>query len=263
MRGERVPQRVRADPHLRARAADVAPHEPVDAARGQAAAAVVEKERVAGGPPAPRPVRPGRGRPQRAPILQIAAHRRGRRPVERQHALLAALPAHAQHPAAQIDVFEVQTDQLAQAQTRRVEQLQHGAVAPAERRRGVGRPEQLLHLDRVEMRRHLALDARGGDQRSRILRQVPGPAQIAAERADGGQPPRRRRARVAAAMQLAEEGPDAAVVEIGRTHRARPRRGPRGTPAAARDRSGRPPRCGARRSGCSADGRGTTRVALS
>ena len=57
------------------------------------------------------------------------------RTVERHDPFLAALPEHAHHPATQIDVFEAQPDELAEAKPGGIEQLEDRAVAAAERRR--------------------------------------------------------------------------------------------------------------------------------
>ena len=212
-----MPERVRADAGRRARPQDVPTHETVDAARREPVAAIVEEQRVVHGPRGPR----ARRRLQRPPVLEVAAHGGGRGPVERQDALLAALAADAKHPVRQVDVLEVQADELAQAQARRVEQLQDGAVAPAERRRVVRRCEQLPHLDDVEMGGHPAVDAGRRDRRPGVPIELPVPAQIAAERPYGGQPPGGGDPRVAAPVQLAQKRPDAAVVEVGRPHAAR------------------------------------------
>jgi hypothetical protein len=66
--------------------------------------------------------------------------------VERQQALFAALAHDADHPAAHVQVFEIDRDQLAQAQPGGVEQLEDGTIAAAERSGGVRRLDQARHL---------------------------------------------------------------------------------------------------------------------
>ena len=114
---KRVPQRVRADAEPRAARGHVASHQPIDAARRQASAAVVEEQRhrarsatcgpatpariSAAAPPHPRDrVRAARA-PQAtsaAPVAQPGPQRGLRRSVERHQPLLAALAEHPHHP---------------------------------------------------------------------------------------------------------------------------------------------------------------------
>jgi hypothetical protein len=82
----------------------------------------------------------------RARLTQVARNPVARYLAKRHQALLAALAQHAQHAFVHADVEGLERDQLAHAQAAGVHQLQHGAVAQAQRRIHVGRAQQQFHL---------------------------------------------------------------------------------------------------------------------
>src|SRR5215831_11851971 len=108
MRRERVSERVRADAARDGRRAHVAADDAVDAARGDAAAAKIEEERLT---PARLTCRGGRVA-RRAlsdwsatgDVLQHRTNRRSRGPVERHEPLLPALASHAHDATRQVHV---------------------------------------------------------------------------------------------------------------------------------------------------------------
>ena len=192
---------------------DVFPHQTIHAARRQPRPLVVEEQRI-GGPaaarPVPRPRVPSRRVPRLGsadlfPVLQPRTNRRFGGSIERDDPLLAALSEHAHDPAAQIDVLEAESDELAQPQSRRVEQLQDRPVAAAERRRDVRHLEQPRHLRFTEMRRQALLAPRRADERRRVAVDRPFTPQVPAERPDRRELARRRRARVARACECRRE----------------------------------------------------------
>ena len=135
-------------PNFAPHSGDITPHEPIDAARSRAPAAIVEEERRlrASRVPCVFCPLPSALVPCRASIFQPGAQRVRRARVERHQPLLPPLAQHAHHPARQVHILHVQADQLAQPKPRRVEQLENGAVAAAERRRRVRHLEQPVHL---------------------------------------------------------------------------------------------------------------------
>src|SRR5947208_872662 len=166
-----MPQRMRADAHARAAGRDVAAHQPVDAADGQTSAAIVQEERAAGAGwagPAGRSVLPFQPFPPFLPtkdllaILQIFPNRRRRARIERHDARLASLAEDANHPCAHVDVVDIDAYELAEPQAGRVEQLEDGAVAPAEWRVAGRRGDERRHVRLRQMRRdaYLALGRR-------------------------------------------------------------------------------------------------------
>src|SRR5262249_15718984 len=119
---ERMAQRVRADAHPGAARGHVAAHQPVDAAYGEAAAAVVDEQRrfapdVLSGLSRTSSVRLMADTTyEQVAVLQVRAPGGSRTGVERHKALLAALAEHPHHPGAQVHIFHVEPDQLADAQ---------------------------------------------------------------------------------------------------------------------------------------------------
>ena len=91
---------------------------------------------------------------RRARLGEIALQPRQRLLAERHQPLLGALAGDAQRAFDEAHVHRLQADQLADAQPARVDQLEHGAVAQAERPLDVGRGEQRLDLRLAERLRH-------------------------------------------------------------------------------------------------------------
>ena len=135
VRGERVAQRVRADPVGQAVRRGVAADDVEHALPRDAPAAVVQHQRVA----------LWRLAEKRAAPHQVARDGLGGGPAARHDALAAALAETADEPGLTIDVLGTQADELRHAQAGAIEQLQRGAVAQAERRR-VGRLDQADRL---------------------------------------------------------------------------------------------------------------------
>jgi hypothetical protein len=102
-------------------------------------------------------------RPRMAPRASAgsAPASRLRLGAERHQALLAALAHHPQHAFVQAQLKGLERDQLAHAQAAGVHQLQHGAVAQAQRRVHVGRVQQRLHLRLAQRLGHAQRLARG------------------------------------------------------------------------------------------------------
>ena len=123
---ERVAQRVGADAHARAALRDVAPQQAIDAAAGQPRAAVVDEQRVrvfagfARFGETREALAVGRGGSRVATMAARsfihAFNAATGALVERQDSFLAALPHHADHPIAEVEILEVDRDELAQAQ---------------------------------------------------------------------------------------------------------------------------------------------------
>ncbi len=107
VRRKRVAQRVRADPGSGARGRHVAADDAVDAAHGEAAAPVVDEERIA---------LADAGRGGRRAALEIAAQRARRARIERHEPLFPSFPEHTDHLAGEVDVIESETRELAHAQ---------------------------------------------------------------------------------------------------------------------------------------------------
>src|SRR5438552_13517203 len=136
-------QRVWTDAESRAAAADITRHESLYAAAGESAAPRIHEQRIAAR--------------QCDAILQPASQRRGGFLIERDDAFFSSLPHHADHATRQIDILEVERDELAEPNAGCIKELEDGTVAPAERRRGIRRVQQLRHLVDGQMRRHLLL----------------------------------------------------------------------------------------------------------
>jgi len=104
-------------------------------ARVQPPAAGGQEERVVR---APRQLRPRLAQVARDDVRGFLA--------QRHDPLLAALAAHTHVLLLEVDVGEVEPDRLRAAQARRVDELDEGAVAKAERAVAVDRVDQLLDL---------------------------------------------------------------------------------------------------------------------
>ena len=127
---------------------------------------------------------------------------------------LAPLAEHADHPAGQVHVLQIQSHQFAEAQAGGVEELQDGPVAETERGRGIGRIEQRTHLVGGHVRRHAALHPRRGDERAGIGVEQPLATQIAREGADRGQLARGRRPGLPTLVDLGQVRPHQPVIEV-------------------------------------------------
>src|SRR5688572_26394233 len=146
MRRERMTQRVRADAELRAAFGHVPPYEAIDTTRRQALASIIEEQwsaRSTGAFYLRSALCP---LPWCGSIFEPRAESVSRRAVERNEPLFTALAQHPHHSTRQVHVFHVEPDQLAQPQARRVEELQDGSIAAAERRRGIRHLEQPVHF---------------------------------------------------------------------------------------------------------------------
>src|SRR5439155_21087992 len=78
-------------------------------------------------------------------IDEVGADGGGRAAVERHDAFLAALPEHPNHLRADVQIVHVEARQLGQPEPRGVEQLENRAVAAAERRGELCRPDEGRH----------------------------------------------------------------------------------------------------------------------
>src|SRR6266545_4099965 len=133
-------QRVRTDPESTAAAAYVARDEALHAPARQSPAARVDEERVSG----LRSAVCGPDKSNSVPVPLPQAFLGCR--IERDDALLASFAHDPDHAAGQVDVLEIERDQLAQTNARRIKELQDGAVSSAKRRRDVWSLQQLRHL---------------------------------------------------------------------------------------------------------------------
>jgi hypothetical protein len=156
----------------------------------------------------------GQRRAKRGAVREPRAKRRPRRLVERDEPLLRSLPHHAHHARGQVHVLEVEADELAQAESRCVEELENGAVAPAKGLGRVGHLEQRGHLVHGQMRRDLLLALRRHGERRGIGLNPPLALQVFHERAERGQLARRRRARLTLAVQLTHERANQIQVDV-------------------------------------------------
>ena len=93
---------------------------------------------------------PGQRRPR---VLQVARRPGGRLVADRDEPLLAALPDARQVVFVEMQIRDPDADELGDAHAGGVEQLEHRAVAQAERRRDVGLRDERVHLLEREERR--------------------------------------------------------------------------------------------------------------
>src|SRR6185503_18392777 len=155
VRRKRMPQRVRADPEARAARGDISGDEPLHTPPGQTCPPKVDEQRFGLSSQLwaldfglwaldfglwalgfwlwalglglwaltkDRAV----GKPRANRLLSGV--------VERHQAFLRALPHHTHHPCTQIHFVEIEADQLAQPQARRIEQLEDRPITASERR---------------------------------------------------------------------------------------------------------------------------------
>jgi hypothetical protein len=212
---------MRAHPVVEADRAGVALDDLVQPLAGQAGAAAVDEQvgLVA------------EGDEGRAPALDVDPRRRDGLAPDRDLALLGALASGAQHAERQVDVAHVEADGLRGAQAAGVHELEQGAIA---QRRGIGplrRAQQAGDLVAAEdLRQALAL-ARRAQVGRRIAVEHALAAQVAVEGAQarglalqrGG---RHRWAVLAAGRQLAQEGAEVLVVDLGDIDAAAPEERP-------------------------------------
>ena len=111
-------------------------------------------------------------------------------------------------------MIEVEADEFAQAQARRVHQLEHGAVAAAKRGRHVRRFEQAAHLVNLEMGRQLLFHARRGDERAGIAFDQALAAQVPHEGAHRRELARRCLPGTMRAVELGEKRTDGCQVTV-------------------------------------------------
>src|SRR5574341_205129 len=130
VRRERVPERVRAHPPGNAGRGGAPPHDRVDRARRQPAAAAIHEERATRVPAS----------------AEVRLERAGGRAAERDHPLLAPLAEDPHRPGAPVHVVEVEPHELGHAQSCGVQQL--------EDRDGAG-PAIAAHRPRLDQRGRL------------------------------------------------------------------------------------------------------------
>jgi hypothetical protein len=144
---------------------------------------------------------------QRRPrVAQVALDPAVRDFAERHEPFLRALAHHAHDALVEPDLDGLQRDELAHAQPARIHQLEHRAIAQAERRANVGRTEQRLDLRLGQRRRKPRGLLRRRDPQRRVRARVMlahGPAVIATEHRQA--PVRRRRLAVAARGDVADQ----------------------------------------------------------
>ena len=111
----------------------------------------------------------------------------------------------------------IEAGELAQPQTRRVEQLENRAIAARRAaRRLAGAVDEPGHLLLRQMRRHADFALRRRHQRAGIVVDQPFAAEVAEKRARGRELARGRGARQAALVQLGEKAADAPAIEVRR-----------------------------------------------
>ena len=211
VRGEGMPQRVRTDHRNACCSCDVPRHQPLNAAPGQSSAARIHEQRM---PP--------------AGVLRLGSSRLASRDRSVYHfrrlfsvdllngtmRSLRPLPMTRTIRPERSTSSRSSADELAQADTRRVEQLENGPIAATERRRDIRRLQQLRHLVDAEMRRHLLFPLRRDRQHRRIGIDQAFAAQVTGESPQRGQLARDRRARLSLTIQLAKISADHVEIEV-------------------------------------------------
>ncbi len=107
--------------------------------------------------------------------------------AERDQAFLAALAGDPQHALAQVDGIGRQVDQLTDAQAGGIHQLEHGAVAQAERRVDVGAGQQRVDLAFGERLGQQAGQLGRIEQRAGVVAAFAAADGIGEERTQGGE----------------------------------------------------------------------------
>ena len=140
MRGERVAQEVRMHPaRLEAGAVCKLAEDQEGTGAGERTPAGIQEEL---GPIAAIEVWPAEG--------EVAAHGLGSRAAQRNEALLAALPEHADDAVLEGDAVLLETHGLGDPEAGAVEELHQGPVAQRARRRTDGGVDETLGLSRRE-----------------------------------------------------------------------------------------------------------------
>jgi hypothetical protein len=143
---------------------------------------------------------------ERAGLLEIARDPHRRFVPDRDNPLLLPLPEGREVAGLEMQVLLAQRDELRDAQTGGVEQLDQRAVTHAPWRGGVGGPQQPLDVvARQELRQDLPRARRGQVER-RILGEVLMQDEKSIKAADARDQPRHRPRRLALAHQRADVG---------------------------------------------------------
>ncbi len=173
------------------------------AARGEAAAELVEEHRreIAG---------------MRLADLHPAVQGADRVAAQRRDALLAALASYPQHVRIAVPVLDVHTDDLGDSQAGRINRLQDGPVAQPHRLVGRRCFQELGDLNRRQEVRQLPPGPRRAERLGRIARREPFAAAEAKERAETGEPPGDGRFGVLALVQVADVSAKDADGDFGR-----------------------------------------------
>jgi hypothetical protein len=207
MRRERVPQEMRVN------AGGVEPRAFRDAAQDQERSGAREgaspgvQEEL--GPVAAVEVRPAAG--------QVAAQGRGGGPPDRDHALLAPLPEHADEPTVEVDAAALDADGLGDAETRPVEELDERLVAQRTRLDAARCLDQALDLAGRERLRQRLGPPRQRDARGRVVGPAAQELQVAEEAPCGCLAARDRRSGQPVGPELC--GVPLELVDRGARHR--------------------------------------------
>ncbi|MCY1286076.1 hypothetical protein D9M70_350350 [compost metagenome] len=201
MAGEAVAQHVRVQVLAEFAHAGLA-HAQLDRPRAEAAALLADEHRAVGRPAL---------RAQRQPGFQRGA----RLAADRQHAGLAALAVDFDQTGGEVELLEVEADQLGQAQSGGIEQLEQGLVAAGDEVVLDRAVEQLRRAVGIQGARQ-ALFALGRTQAAgRVVLAQPFADQVAIEAAHRRQQARQRAAGLALGVQAGDEAAQAARVERG------------------------------------------------
>ena len=198
--GEGVPERVRGNGFSDARLQRVAFDQLPDALPGEAVAGAVEEHPVLN------------GGEEGAHDFEVFGHAHDRRVMQGDKALLASLAENAHDAPLEIQIDGLQFDELGNAHTRGVQQLQHGPIPEPELAGGVRRVEQ---PDDLILRQHVGQEGREFgrvDEGGRVGGQFPPFDAPCEETAQGRNAPRERAGRVAAFAQPSDEQRDVFVV---------------------------------------------------
>ena len=127
------------------------------------------------------------------PEREVAPQRLGCRPSERDDALLAALPEHADDTVVEVDRASCEPDRLRDAEPRAVEELHERPVAHRAWGRAVGRVDEALGLGRGQRPRQRPGPPRGRDLRGGVLASPAEEHEVPEVRAHGREASRDRR----------------------------------------------------------------------
>ena len=181
--GARVTEYVRADAVRESDARARGAHNLPAALARDSTAARVQEDRVA---VARRLRTRARAVAQRQPPApEIFAQRRARGPSDGHHAFLVALAEHADQAVLEIEGIEIQSHELADADSGGIEELEDGPVALGERIAPRHRAEQCGDLDLVERLRDALRHSRRHHNLARVVREEAFAHQEPVERAHG------------------------------------------------------------------------------